>query len=72
MEKREFMGPRCDVNARVLDKNDEVIEGLYEVGSMMGDVYQSRYTFLYTGANMGYFCFTYGYLTGKALAKGEI
>ena len=67
-----FGGPRCDVNARVLDENDEVIEGLYEVGSMMGDIYQSRYSFLYTGANMGYFCFTYGYLTGKALAQGEI
>ncbi len=67
-----FGGPRCDVNARVLDENDEVIEGLHEVGSMMGDIYQSRYSFLYTGANMGYFCFTYGYLTGKALAQGEI
>jgi succinate dehydrogenase/fumarate reductase flavoprotein subunit len=67
-----FGGPRCDVDGRVLDAEDNPIEGLYEVGSMMGDIYQSIYSFLVTGANMGFFCITYGYLTGKALAEGTI
>lgn len=67
-----FGGPRCDVDARVLDKNDAVIEGLYEVGTMMGDIYQNYYTFGLTGVNMGFFCLTYGFMTGKALAEGKI
>jgi hypothetical protein len=67
-----FGGPRCDIDARVLDDNDTPIEGLYEVGSMMGDIYQNYYTFSLTGVNMGFFCLTYGYMTGKALAEGKI
>lgn len=67
-----FGGPRCDAYARVLDADDQPIEGLYEVGVMMGDLYQSTYTYLFPGANMGFWNITYGYLTGKGLAEGTI
>jgi len=67
-----FGGPRCDANAHVLDSDNQIIEGLYEIGSMMGDVYSDIYTFLMPGVNMGMFCVTYGYMTGKALAEGSI
>ena len=68
-----YGGPRCDVNARVLDYDDQPIEGLFEVGGiMMGDLYQTNYSYLFPGANMGFFNITYGYLTGKALAEGRL
>lgn len=67
-----FGGPACDVNARVLDTEGNPIPGLYEVGVMMGDLYGTVYTFLFPGANMGFWNITYGYLTGKGVAEGTI
>lgn len=67
-----FGGPACDVDARVLDTEGNPIPGLYEVGVMMGDLYGTNYTYLFPGANMGFWNITYGYLTGKGLAEGTI
>lgn len=67
-----YGGPRCDIDAHVLDYDDKPIEGLYEVGIMMGDLYQPVYTYLFPGANMGFWNITYGYLTGKGIVEGTI
>ena len=64
-------GPRCNANCQVLDAQDNVIPGLYEVGTMIGDLFAGIYTFMVQGANYGIACLTFGYLTGKYIAANE-
>ncbi len=58
-------GLRTDIDMRVCDENDNPIEGLYNVGTMIGDAYANSYNFLIEGHNHGMNCITYGYLTGR-------
>ncbi len=64
-------GLRTDINMKVCDKDDSPIEGLYNVGTMIGDCYANSYNFLIEGHNHGMNCITYGYLTGKYIAENE-
>ena len=64
-------GLRTDDNMRVCDADDHPIEGLYNVGTMVGDFYSGFYTFQVEGVNYGACCLTFGYLTGKFIAENE-
>jgi len=64
-------GLRTNVNMQVCDENDEPIPGLYNVGTMAGDMFAGVYTFQIEGGNYGMNCITYGYLTGKYIAANE-
>lgn len=61
-------GLRTNVNMQVCDEADEPIPGLYNVGTMVGDVFYGNYSFMVCGANYGMNCLTFGYLTGKHIA----
>ncbi|MDR0501131.1 MAG: FAD-binding protein [Coriobacteriales bacterium] len=65
-------GLRTDINMRVCDENDNPIPGLYNIGTMVGDYYSGFYTFLIEGNNLGATCLTFGYVTGRDIAKGLI
>ena len=62
-------GLRTNADMQVCDENDEPIEGLYNVGTMVGDMYSNLYTLLIPGFNLGGTCLTFGYLTGRAIAR---
>ena len=62
-------GIRCNNKMQVLNENNETIEGLYCVGSMVGDMYCNCYSTHFPGHNLGSTCLTFGYLTGKYLAE---
>jgi succinate dehydrogenase/fumarate reductase flavoprotein subunit len=62
-------GLRTNIKMQVLDKNDQVIPGLYAVGTIVGDMYSNLYTFLEPGQNLGANCVTFGYLVGKDIAQ---
>jgi succinate dehydrogenase/fumarate reductase flavoprotein subunit len=64
-------GLRTNINMQVCDANDQPIPGLYNVGTMIGDQFASCYTFQVPGHNLGMNCVTFGYLTGKYVAKNE-
>lgn len=64
-------GLRTNINMQVCDESDEAIEGLYNVGTMIGDCYANSYNFLVEGHNHGMNCITFGYLTGKHIAENE-
>jgi fumarate reductase flavoprotein subunit len=65
-------GLRTNLDMQVCDENDEPIPGLFNVGTMVGDYYANAYTFSVAGNNYGGNCLTFGYMTGRAIAKGEI
>ena len=65
-------GCRNDEHLRVLDENDQVIEGLYNAGCMIGNFYCGTYTFAMEGMNYGACCITLPYCLGKELASGEL
>jgi hypothetical protein len=52
----------------VLDTKEEVIPGLYAVGTIIGDMFANYYSFMHTGISLGATCVTFGYLTGKEIA----
>jgi succinate dehydrogenase/fumarate reductase flavoprotein subunit len=62
-------GLRTNVNMQVCDETDHPVDGLYNVGTMVGDMYSGNYTFEIPGLNLGATCITFGYLTGKFIAK---
>jgi succinate dehydrogenase/fumarate reductase flavoprotein subunit len=64
-------GLRTNINMQVLDKNEQVIQGLYAVGTIVGDMYANLYTFLEPGHNLGATCVTFGYLVGKDIAQAN-
>jgi succinate dehydrogenase/fumarate reductase flavoprotein subunit len=63
-------GLRTDVNCRVCDEDDNPIPGLYNVGSMMGDMFSPTYNFLLPGHSYG-LCTTYGKIAGEFIAANE-
>lgn len=54
---------------QVCDANDNPIEGLYNIGIMVGDSYGNCYNFAVCGHNLGMNCINAGYRLGKALAE---
>ncbi len=64
-------GLRTNAKMQVCDEEDNPIPGLYNVGTMIGDLFSGTYTFQVEGANYGMACLTYGYLTGKYIAQNE-
>lgn len=64
-------GIRCSADARVLDENDEPIDGLFVLGSAVGDVYANAYTYSLNGRNLGGNSITMGYVLAKDLAANK-
>lgn len=64
-------GLRTNDNMQVCNEDDEPIPGLYNVGTMVGDMYNVNYTFQIPGLNLGSTCITFGYLVGKYIAENE-
>lgn len=62
-------GLRTNANMQVCDADDNAIPGLYNVGTMVGDMYHGLYTFQMEGFNYGACCITFGYLLGKYIAE---
>lgn len=62
-------GLRTDENLQVCEEDDTPIEGLYNVGTMTGDMFASDYNFVMAGINLGACCCTFPYLLGKQLAE---
>lgn len=61
-------GLRTNVDLQVCQDDDTPIEGLYVVGTMVGDFFNNTYTFLMEGLNYGGCCVTFGYVLGRELA----
>ncbi len=66
-----FGGLRTNDRLQVCEEDDTPIEGLYNVGSMIGDFYSNSYNFVLPGQNLGACCLTLPYLLGKQLAEEE-
>ncbi len=64
-------GIRCNEKLQVMNEDDEVIEGLYCLGSTVGDMYSNCYPTNFPGRNLGGTCLTFGYVTGRHLAGAE-
>lgn len=64
-------GLNTNIHMQVCDAEDNAIPGLYNVGTMVGDMFSGNYTFMIEGANYGMTCVTFGYLTGKYIAENE-
>ena len=64
-------GLRTNIKMQVLDTKERVIQGLYAVGTIVGDMYSNIYTFLEPGHNLGATCVTFGYLVGKYIAHSN-
>jgi predicted oxidoreductase len=62
-------GLRTNLKMQVLDKKDKVIPGLYAVGTIIGDMFASYYSFMPSGINLGALCLTFPYLVGKEIAS---
>lgn len=65
-------GLRTDDYMRVCEEDDTPIEGLFNVGTMVGDYYGNIYNFLVEGNNLGACCLTFGHMTGRGLADGTL
>lgn len=63
-------GLNCNYKMQALDKDDNVIPGLYYIGTIAGDFFSYMYSTIMPGANVGR-TMTFGFLTGKALAKND-
>ena len=61
-------GLRTNSNLQVCDADDQPIEGLYCVGTMVGDFFKNLYTFNVFGQNLGATCCTLPYLLASDLA----
>lgn len=64
-------GIRCTDKMEVMDADNAVIEGLYCLGSTVGDMYCNCYSTHFPGHNLGATCLTFGYLLGRHLADAE-
>lgn len=65
-------GLRTNSDMQVCDADDQPIPGLYNLGSMVGDMYANMYTFRLQGVNLGLNCLTMGYKTGRDLGNGTL
>jgi succinate dehydrogenase/fumarate reductase flavoprotein subunit len=63
-------GLRTDEFMRVCAEDDSPVPGLYNVGTMAGDMFANVYNFRLQGHSYGS-CLTFGYLTGKHIAQNE-
>lgn len=61
-------GLRTDDKMRVCDADDMPIEGLYNVGSMVGDMYYAQYTYMIPGFTYGS-SLTLSYMTAKYIIE---
>ncbi|MFR5090749.1 MAG: FAD-dependent oxidoreductase [Adlercreutzia equolifaciens] len=61
-------GLKCNNDFQCLDENGEVIEGLYVLGNIMGDITAVDYPINVAGNSHGR-CITFGYLLGHELAE---
>ena len=61
-------GLRTNDKMQVCEEDDTPIEGLYNVGIMVGDMYNGIYSFMIQGLNYGS-CITFGYRLGRDLAQ---
>ena len=61
-------GLKCTNDFQCLDENGEVIEGLYVLGNIMGDITAVDYPINVAGNSHGR-CITFGYLLGHELAE---
>ena len=61
-------GLKCNNDSQCLDENGEVIEGLYVLGNIMGDITAVDYPINVAGNSHGR-CITFGYLLGHELAE---
>lgn len=61
-------GLRTTNDLQVCQADKTPIEGLYNVGSMIGDMFSGTYTFQMEGINYGACCITLPYLLGKHLS----
>ncbi len=64
-------GLRTNHKLQVCEEDDTPIEGLFNVGCMVGDMYANTYNFAVPGHSYGINCITFGYLLGHDLANGE-
>ena len=64
-------GLRTNEEMQVCDANDNPIEGLYNVGIMVGDMYGVCYNFCICGHNLSCTCNTFPYMLGRKLAAAE-
>lgn len=62
-------GLRTNVNMQVCEEDDTPIEGLYNIGTMVGDFYSNMYTFMACGQNLGATCITFAYDVAKDLCQ---
>jgi succinate dehydrogenase/fumarate reductase flavoprotein subunit len=62
-------GLRTSEKMEVLDEENKPIEGLYNVGTGVGDGFGTFYNFRVPGQNLGMNCITHPYLLGQLLAK---
>lgn len=61
-------GLRTNANMQVCNEADEPIEGLYNIGVMVGDTYASTYNFCICGHNLSMNCTTFPYLLAQDFA----
>ena len=64
-------GLRTNEDMQVCDENDEPIEGLYNIGVMVGDMYANTYNFAICGHNLSSTCTTFPYLLAQDFADME-
>lgn len=62
-------GLRTNENLQICEEDDTPIEGLYCVGTMIGDFFAGTYNFGLPGQNLGACCCTLPYLLGRDLAE---
>jgi hypothetical protein len=62
-------GLRTNVEMQVCDADDQPIEGLYNIGVMVGDMFGYDYNFAIPGHGLGALCNTFPYLLGRELAQ---
>lgn len=60
-------GLRTSPKAEVCDETNTPIEGLYNVGTMMGDTFGTFYNFRVPGQNLGLTCIFYPFFLGREL-----
>lgn len=62
-------GLRTNENLQICEEDDTPIEGLYCVGTMIGDFFSGTYNFGLPGQNLGACCCTLPYVLGRDLAE---
>lgn len=62
-------GLRTNDDMQVCDENDEPIEGLYNIGVMVGDMFANCYNFAICGHSLSATCTTFPYLLAQDFAN---